>query len=100
MVWSAYTTQTFSQRYLSIALKIENLEYDRTGVVSKSLEKFGSKYLSNNFDIKIGNFEAKETENIWTRYLKPYKLDMKSPFVKNIELKNNGGIYDILYVQT
>ena len=30
--------------------------------------------------------EAIESENIWLRYLEPYKQHMKQPFVKTIEI--------------
>jgi hypothetical protein len=79
-----YATQAFSQNFVGISLNIENLEYGNTGLVSKNVEKLGSIYVPNSFHIKLGNFEAKETENIWLRYLTPYTQDLKSPFVKNI----------------
>ena len=49
--------------------------------------------------MKLGNFEAKETENIWLGYHAPLKLDIRSPFVKDIELENDF-ISDTIIVQT
>jgi hypothetical protein len=93
-----YATQAFSQKFVGISLNIENLEYGNTGLVSKNVEKLGSSYVPNSFHIKLGNFEAKETENIWLGNLAPHKLEMKSPYVKNIELNNDGSVDEILYV--
>jgi len=98
LVWSAFATQIFSQKFVSISLSIENLQYDISGLASKNLEKFGSSYVPNTFNIKLGNFEAKETESIWQSNLAPYKLDIKTPFVKDIELNNEGSVDEILYV--
>ena len=98
-MWSAFATQIFTQKYISISLNIDNLEYDgNNGLVSKNLEKFGSIYAPNTFNIKLGTFEAKESENIWLGNLAPSTLDMRSPFVKNIELSNDGSVDDILFV--
>jgi len=47
---------------------------------------------------KLGNLEAKETDNIWQSNHAPYKLDLRSPFVKNIELEHKG--LDTLYSET
>ena len=86
LVSNTYVSQEFTQKYVSNSIKVENLGYNMTGLVFKNLEKFGSKYLPNTFKIKLGNLEAKETDNIWQSNHAPYKLDVRSPFVKNIEL--------------
>jgi hypothetical protein len=33
-------------------------------------------------------FEAKESENIWLRFITPYTVNMKSPYVKNVAVKD------------
>ena len=52
LVSNTYVSQEFTQKYVSISIKVENLRYDMTGLVYKNLEKFGSKYLPNTFKIK------------------------------------------------
>jgi hypothetical protein len=48
----------------------------------------------------LGYFEAKYTENIWLRYLTPYKLDIKSPLVKDIEMINEENPTGIPIIRT
>jgi hypothetical protein len=68
----------------TITLSIQNLEYDITGLVSKNVYKEIYNINYTTLNVKLGYFEAKESENIWLRYLTPYTQDLKSPFVKNI----------------
>jgi hypothetical protein len=57
---------------------IDNLDYDMTGLVSTELiQEFGYSNYSN-LEVKLGYFEAKESDNIWLRYLTPLKQDMKA----------------------
>jgi hypothetical protein len=42
---------------------------------------------ANKLELNLGYFEAKESDNIWLRYLTPYKEYIKALFVKNFLLK-------------
>ena len=50
-------------------------------------KKFFMNSTYSEFNLKLGYFESKETENIWVRQLTPYTQDMKTPFVKNIDME-------------
>ena len=65
---------------------INNFEYDITGLVTKTYYKTFYNPSNSKFNLKLGYFEAKETENIWLRHLRPYRRDMRQIFVKNIEM--------------
>ena len=82
-------TQVYSQWYLDSWLFVENIEYDVRGLVTENLMS-SVKYpnASAEIKVKLGIFEAKESENIWLRYITPYTVNMKSPFVKNIDVKD------------
>jgi hypothetical protein len=85
-----YAEQTYTQNFVSNVLVIQNPEYDIKGLVRKDLTMKYYNTSNCNFILKLGYIEVKETENIWLRYLTPYTLDIKQPYVKNTEIRTEG----------